>query len=222
MTKTAKWSMIGVLAALVLALFAVAGCSSDNAGNNDNGGDNANPATENNDNGNGNNGDNNNGNNNADNNNSNNGNNNNGNQMGDGSSIGEGTVLKVPNGWVAYSQSDMLVLLDSNADVQYQWTAEVNGNTVLKDTDADLPSSGFNDQNSQDVVGVRVPGRRPEQRRVHHHNETGEHVECQRCEDHHRSEGHGAERHVHGRERAGVARPPLYCGKAKPLGRSAR
>ncbi len=67
----------------VLALFAVAGCSSDNAGNNDNGGDNANPATENNDNGNGNNGDNNNGNNNADNNNSNNGNNNNGNQMGD-------------------------------------------------------------------------------------------------------------------------------------------
>ena len=137
MTKTAKWSMIGVLAALVLALFAVAGCSSDNAGNNDNGGDNANPATENNDNGNGNNGD-----------------NNNGNQMGDGSSIGEGTVLKVPNGWVAYSQSDMLVLLDSNADVQYQWTAEVNGNTVLKDTDADLPSSGFNDQNSQDVVGA--------------------------------------------------------------------
>ena len=112
------------------------------------------PATENNDNGNGNNGDNNNGNNNADNNNSNNGNNNNGNQMGDGSSIGEGTVLKVPNGWVAYSQSDMLVLLDSNADVQYQWTAEVNGNTVLKDTDADLPSSGFNDQNSQDVVGA--------------------------------------------------------------------
>ena len=79
---------------------------------------------------------------------------NNGNQMGDGSSIGEGTVLKVPNGWVAYSQSDMLVLLDSNADVQYQWTAEVNGNTVLKDTDADLPSSGFNDQNSQDVVGA--------------------------------------------------------------------
>lgn len=165
MTKTAKWSMIGVLAALVLALFAVAGCSSDNAGNNDNGGDNANPATENNDNGSGNNGDNadnnnadnnNADNNNADNNNNNNGNNNNnnGNQMGDGSSIGEGTVLKVPNGWVAYSQSDMLVLLDSNADVQYQWTAEVNGNTVLKDTDADLPSSGFNDQNSQDVVGA--------------------------------------------------------------------
>lgn len=153
MTKTAKWSMIGVLAALVLALFAVAGCSSDNAGNNDNGGDNANPATENNDNGGGNNGDNadNNGN---DNNGNDNNNNNNGNQMGDGSSIGEGTVLKVPNGWVAYSQSDMLVLLDSNADVQYQWTAEVNGNTVLKDTDADLPSSGFNDQNSQDVVGA--------------------------------------------------------------------
>lgn len=145
MTKTAKWSMIGVLAALVLALFAVAGCSSDNAGNNDNGGDNANPATENNDNGGGNN---------ADNNGNDNNNNNNGNQMGDGSSIGEGTVLKVPNGWVAYSQSDMLVLLDSNADVQYQWTAEVNGNTVLKDTDADLPSSGFNDQNSQDVVGA--------------------------------------------------------------------
>ncbi|MFR1639653.1 MAG: hypothetical protein ACLSVD_11100 [Eggerthellaceae bacterium] len=76
------------------ALFAVAGCSSDNAGNNDNGGDNANPATENNDNG-GNNGDN------ADNNGNDNNNNNNGNQMGDGSSIGEGTVLKVPNGWVA-------------------------------------------------------------------------------------------------------------------------
>ena len=155
MTKTAKWSMIGVLAALVLALFAVAGCSSDNAGNNDNGGDNANPATENNDNGSGNNGDNAD-NNNADNDNNNNGNSNsnNGNQLGDGSSIGEGTVLKVPNGWVAYSQSDMLVLLDSNADVQYQWTAEVNGNTVLKDTDAVLPSSGFNDQNSQDVVGA--------------------------------------------------------------------
>ena len=215
MTKTAKWSMIGVLAALVLALFAVAGCSSDNAGNNDNGGDNANPATENNDNGGGNNGDN------ADNNGNDNNNNNNGNQMGDGSSIGEGTVLKVPNGWVAYSQSDMLVLLDSNADVQYQWTAEVNGNTVLKDTDADLPSSGFNDQNSQDVVGaagMHAFGFLA----VHHHDETGEHVECQRCEDHHRSEGHGAERHVHGRERAGVARLPLYCGKAKPLGRSAR
>ena len=173
MTKTAKWSMIGVLAALVLALFAVAGCSSDNAGNNDNGGDNANPATENNDNGGGNNGDN------ADNNGNDNNNNNNGNQMGDGSSIGEGTVLKVPNGWVGRRGRGR-------------------------------------------HARVRVPGRRPEQRRVHHHDETGEHVECQRCEDHHRSEGHGAERHVHGRERAGVARLPLYCGKAKPLGRSAR
>ncbi len=105
MTKTAKWSNDRRLAALVLALFAVAGCSSDNAGNNDNGGDNANPATENNDNGGGNNGDN------ADNNGNDNNNNNNGNQMGDGSRIGKGTVLKVPNGWVAYSQSDMLVLL---------------------------------------------------------------------------------------------------------------
>ncbi len=73
--------------------------------------------------------------------------------MGDGGSIGEGTVLKVPNGWAAYSQGDMLVLLDSDQDVQYQWTAEVDGNTVLKDTDADLPSSNYNDQNANDVVG---------------------------------------------------------------------
>ena len=130
MTKTAKWSMIGVVAALLLALFAVAGCSSDNAANTDNYDNNsdiANPSVENSKNGPG-----------TDN---------------SGSQIGEGTVLKVPNGWAAYSQGDMLVLLDSDQDVQYQWTAEVDGNTVLKDTDADLPSSNYNDQNANDVVG---------------------------------------------------------------------
>ena len=136
MTKTAKWSMIGVVAALLLALFAVAGCSSDNAANTDNYDNNsdiANPRVENSKNGTG--------------------TDNSGSQMGDGGSIGEGTVLKVPNGWAAYSQGDMLVLLDSDQDVQYQWTAEVDGNTVLKDTDADLPSSNYNDQNANDVVG---------------------------------------------------------------------
>lgn len=136
MTKTAKWSMIGVVAALLLALFAVAGCSSDNAANTDNYDNNsdiANPSVENSKNGTG--------------------TDNGGSQMGDGGSIGEGTVLKVPNGWAAYSQGDMLVLLDSDQDVQYQWTAEVDGNTVLKDTDADLPSSNYNDQNANDVVG---------------------------------------------------------------------
>lgn len=136
MTKTAKWSMIGVVAALLLALFAVAGCSSDNAANTDNYDNNsdiANPSVENSKNGTG--------------------TDNSGSQMGDGGSIGEGTVLKVPNGWAAYSQGDMLVLLDSDQDVQYQWTAEVDGNTVLKDTDADLPSSNYNDQNANDVVG---------------------------------------------------------------------
>lgn len=151
MTKSAKWSMIGVLAAVLLALFAVAGCSSDNNGGGDNSASNDAAGTaENADNNNG--GDN--GDNSSNNNDNNSGNaNNNGNQMGDGSSIGEGTVLKVTNGWVAYSQSDMLVLLDSDQDVQYQWTAEVDGNTVLKDTDADLPSSDYNDQNADDVVG---------------------------------------------------------------------
>lgn len=136
MTKTAKWSMIGVVAALLLALFAVAGCSSDNAANTDNYDNNsdiANPSVENSKNGTG--------------------TDSSGGQMGDGGSIGEGTVLKVPNGWAAYSQGDMLVLLDSDQDVQYQWTAEVDGNTVLKDTDADLPSSNYNDQNANDVVG---------------------------------------------------------------------
>lgn len=136
MTKTAKWSMIGVVAALLLALFAVAGCSSDNAANTDNYDNNsdiANPSVENSKNGTG--------------------TDNSGSQMGDGGSIGEGTVLKVPNGWAAYSQGDMLVLLDSDQDVQYQWTAEVDGSTVLKDTDADLPSSNYNDQNANDVVG---------------------------------------------------------------------
>lgn len=136
MTKTAKWSMIGVVAALLLALFAVAGCSSDNAANTDNYDNNsdiANPSVENSKNGTG--------------------TDNSGSQMGDGGSIGEGTVLKVPNGWAAYSQGDMLVLLDSDQDVQYQWTAEVDGNTLLKDTDADLPSSNYNDQNANDVVG---------------------------------------------------------------------
>lgn len=147
MTKTAKWSMIGVAAALLLALFAVAGCSGDNPANTDNYDNNSdisNPNAENGKNENG----------------SDNGNNANeadngtdGNRMGDGGSIGKGTVLKVPNGWVAYSQSDMMVLLDSDQDVQYQWTAAVNGNTVLKDTDADLPSSNYNDQNANDVVG---------------------------------------------------------------------
>ena len=150
MTKSAKWSMIGVLAAVLLALFAVAGCSSDNNGGGDNSASNDAAGTAEN-------ADNNNGGNNGDNANNNDNNssnsNNNGNQMGDGSSIGQGTVLKVTNGWVAYSQSDMLVLLDSDQDVQYQWTAEVDGNTVLKDTDADLPSSDYNDQNADDVVG---------------------------------------------------------------------
>ena len=100
---------------------------------------------------------------NADNNGNDNNNNNNGNQMGDGSSIGEGTVLKVPNGWVAYSQSDMLVLLDSNADVQYQWTAEVNGNTVLKDTDATCrpPASTIRTPRTSCAAGMHAFGSWP-------------------------------------------------------------
>lgn len=143
MTKTAKWSMIGVLAALVLALFAVAGCSSDtnaatdNSASNDAAGQNESQ-------------DNNNGGDNA-----NNGDNANSddNANDDANETGDGTVLKVSNGWVAYSQGDMLALLDSDANVEYQWTAEVDGNTVLKDTDADIPSSDYNDQNANDVVG---------------------------------------------------------------------
>lgn len=140
MTKTAKWSMIGVLAALVLALFAVAGCSSDNNAATDNSASNdaagQNESQDNNGGGgNANNGDNAN----SDND--------------DANDTGDGTVLKVSNGWVAYSQGDMLALLDSDANVEYQWTAEVDGNTVLKDTDADIPSSDYNDQNANDVVG---------------------------------------------------------------------
>lgn len=132
MTKTAKWSMIGVLAALMLALFAVAGCSSDtnaapdNSASNDAAGQNESQDN----------------NANSDN-----------NANDDANETGDGTVLKVSNGWVAYSQSDMLALLDSDANVEYQWTAEVDGNTVLKDTDADIPSSTYNDQNADDVVG---------------------------------------------------------------------
>lgn len=143
MTKTAKWSMIGVLAALVLALFAVAGCSSDNNAATDNSASNdaagQNESQDNNGGGdNANNGDNANSDNNAND---------------DANDTGDGTVLKVSNGWVAYSQGDMLALLDSDANVEYQWTAEVDGNTVLKDTDADIPSSDYNDQNANDVVG---------------------------------------------------------------------
>ncbi|WP_101721155.1 protease inhibitor I42 family protein [Eggerthella timonensis] len=137
MTKTAKWSMIGVLAALVLALFAVAGCSSDNNAATDNSASNdAAGQNESQDNNGG--GDNANSDNNAND---------------DANETGDGTVLKVSNGWVAYSQGDMLALLDSDANVEYQWTAEVDGNTVLKDTDADIPSSDYNDQNANDVVG---------------------------------------------------------------------
>lgn len=155
MTKTAKWSMIGVLAAMMLALFAVAGCSGDDMAGSDGNANNAGGASENATNeGNGDGGDNaSNSDNSGSGDNASNASNGNGNQMGDGSSIGEGTVLKVTNGWVAYSQSDMLVLLDSSQDDQYQWTAEVDGNTVLKDTDADLPSSNYYDQNADDVVG---------------------------------------------------------------------
>lgn len=137
MTKTAKWSMIGVLAALVLALFAVAGCSSDdnaatdNSASNDAAGQNES----------------------QDNNGDNNAANSDDNANGDANETGDGTVLKVSNGWVAYSQADMLALLDSDANVEYQWTAEVDGNTVLKNTDADIPSSDYNDQNADDVVG---------------------------------------------------------------------
>lgn len=143
MTKTAKWSMIGVLAALVLALFAVAGCSSDNNAATDNSASNdaagQNESQDNNGGGdNANNGDNANSDNNAND---------------DANETGDGTVLKVSNGWVAYSQGDMLALLDSDANVEYQWMAEVDGNTVLKDTDADIPSSDYNDQNANDVVG---------------------------------------------------------------------
>ncbi len=142
MTKTAKWSMIGVLAALVLALFAVAGCSSDNNAATDNSASNdaagQNESQDNNGGGGNGGGDN-----------ANNGDNAND----DANDTGDGTVLKVSNGWVAYSQGDMLALLDSDANVEYQWTAEVDGNTVLKDTDADIPSSDYNDQNANDVVG---------------------------------------------------------------------
>lgn len=121
MLKTAKWPLVGVLVAMALALFAVAGCSGEaNTDNSENNGDASSPTAEND---------------NSD------------------SGTGDGTVLKVSNGWVAYSQSDMLVLLDSDADTEYQWTAEVQGDTVLKDTDADLPSSVTNDQNADDVVG---------------------------------------------------------------------
>lgn len=142
MTKTAKWSMIGVLAALVLALFAVAGCSSDTNAATDNSASNdaagQNESQDNNGGGGNGGGDNANSDNNAND---------------DANETGDGTVLKVSNGWVAYSQGDMLALLDSDANVEYQWTAEVDGNTVLKDTDADIPSSDYNDQNANDVVG---------------------------------------------------------------------
>lgn len=121
MSKTMKWSMVGVLAIMALALFAVAGCSGEaNTDNYDNNGDISSPSVEN---------------------------------GGSGNGVGDGTVLKVSNGWVAYSQNDMLVLLDSDADVEYQWMAEIDGNTVLKDTDADIPSSVTNNQNADDVVG---------------------------------------------------------------------
>lgn len=128
MTKIAKFSMVGSAVALLLAsLIAMAGCSNDtNAATNS---DNAAPA-----------------NNSAASDNA-------ANQMGDGSGLAEGTVLKVSNGWVAYSNGDMLVLLDSSADAQYQWTSDVSGDSVLKDTDADLPSSTYYDQNANDVIG---------------------------------------------------------------------
>lgn len=142
--------MVGVLVVALLALFAVSGCSGmdDNAnsgenGNADNtantdGGDNA----DNNAGDNGNNGDNNN----ADN-----------SQSGKVEGVNgeaDGTVLKVPNGWVAYSGGDMIALVDTSTEPGYEWTAEIDGNTVLKDTDADLPSSTYYDQSATDVVGA--------------------------------------------------------------------
>ena len=153
MTKTAKLSMVGVLVVALLALFAVSGCTSpdDNANNGDTNANN----TENADNAN-------NGDNNADNNGDNNGDDNsNGNASNSESNKVEGmngevdgTVLKVPNGWVAYAGSDMIVLVDASTEPGYQWSAEIEGNSVLKDTDADLPSSTYYDQSATDVVGA--------------------------------------------------------------------
>ncbi|WP_449314541.1 protease inhibitor I42 family protein [Rubneribacter sp.] len=63
------------------------------------------------------------------------------------------TVIRMDNGWIAYSGGDMLMLLDADADTNFQWTAEVEGSSVLKGTDADLPSSLYYDQDISDVVG---------------------------------------------------------------------
>lgn len=162
MTKTAKLSMVGVLVVALLALFAVSGCSgmddnantgengnADNAANTDNGGnadgnagDNADSDNSGSDNGGDNSGDNNN----ADN-----------SQSGKVEGVNgevDGTVLKVPNGWVAYSGGDMIALVDTSTEPGYEWTAEIDGTTVLKDTDADLPSSTYYDQSATDVVGA--------------------------------------------------------------------
>ncbi len=139
MTRHMKVSMVGVLAVALLTLFAVAGCSSpgtDGAGQGASDGSGGAPARED----------------------SANANSSEGGAsasvaQGEQTAIEDGALVKVPNGWVAYSQGDMLVLLDSSASTGYQWTASVEGPSVLKDTDADLPSSTYYDQSSNDVVG---------------------------------------------------------------------
>lgn len=149
--------MVGVLVVALLALFAVSGCSgmddnantgengnADNTANTDNGGNadgNADSGDNNSDNGN-NNGDNNN----ADSSQS--------NKVEGVNGEADGTVLKVPNGWVAYSGGDMIALVDTSTEPGYEWTAEIDGTTVLKGTDADLPSSTYYDQSATDVVGA--------------------------------------------------------------------
>lgn len=128
MTTTKRLPMIGVALAALLALFAIAGCSSGNTGN-------ANPDSA------------------ADGNGSAAQDEGSSSDQADSGTVDQSTVIKVKDGWVAYSGGDMLVLLDSSQATAYQWTAQIEGSSVLKDAEADLPSSTFYDQKESDVVG---------------------------------------------------------------------
>lgn len=139
--------MVGVLAVALLALFAVSGCSGmDDNANSDNANANNTENADNANNGNDDSADSNSDNNNADNSQS--------DKVQGFNGEADGTMLRVPNGWIAYSGSDMIVLVDSSTEPGFEWSAEIDGNSVLKDTDADLPSSTYYDQSASDVVGA--------------------------------------------------------------------
>lgn len=72
---------------------------------------------------------------------------------GEGVAIDEGTTIDFAEGSALYSQGDMVVMLDSNPTTGYEWTCEVEGDTVTVDLDKYLSAEELTADDKQAMAG---------------------------------------------------------------------